>query len=133
AMSSGSTLPPGFARLESSDLLHDLLRESEFVAVCCPWTKETNHLIGRAAFAAMKRGRFWSTLRAVRLSTKKPCCRLWPKDGCAALGAPQRASAVRGDRRGRRHQRRKVRLAFRKRAGLSTTMSSLSVRNDNTG
>jgi phosphoglycerate dehydrogenase-like enzyme len=55
-VSSGSALPPGFARLESSDLLHDLLRESEFVAVCCPWTKETNHLIGRAAFATMKRG-----------------------------------------------------------------------------
>jgi len=55
-VSSGSGLPPGFARLESSDLLHDLLRESEFVAVCCPWTKETNHLIGRAAFAAMKPG-----------------------------------------------------------------------------
>jgi phosphoglycerate dehydrogenase-like enzyme len=46
--------PPGFARLESSHLLHDLLGESEFVAVCCPWTKETTHLIGRAAFAAMK-------------------------------------------------------------------------------
>jgi phosphoglycerate dehydrogenase-like enzyme len=36
--------------------LHDLLRESEFVAVCCPWTKETTHLIGREAFAAMKPG-----------------------------------------------------------------------------
>jgi phosphoglycerate dehydrogenase-like enzyme len=55
-VSSGSALPPGFTRLESSDLLHDLLRESEFVAVCCPWTQETNHLIGRAAFAAMKPG-----------------------------------------------------------------------------
>ena len=55
-VSSGSALPPGFTRLESSDLLHDLLRESEFVAVCCPWTKKTNHLIGRAAFAAMKPG-----------------------------------------------------------------------------
>ena len=49
-------LPPGFVRLESSHLLHDLLGESEFVAVCCPWTKETTHLIGRAAFAAMKSG-----------------------------------------------------------------------------
>src|SRR5437588_675899 len=43
-----------FARLESSDLLLDLLGQSEFVAICCPWTKETTHLIGRAAFAAMK-------------------------------------------------------------------------------
>jgi phosphoglycerate dehydrogenase-like enzyme len=49
-------LPPGFARLEPSHRLHDLLRESEFVAVCCPWTKETHHLISSAAFAAMKAG-----------------------------------------------------------------------------
>jgi phosphoglycerate dehydrogenase-like enzyme len=55
-VSSGAPLLPGFARLESSDLLHDLLRESEFVAVCCPWTKETDHLIGHAAFAAMRSG-----------------------------------------------------------------------------
>jgi glyoxylate/hydroxypyruvate reductase len=55
-VASGAPLPPGFARLEASHLLHDLLGESEFVAVCCPWTKETTHLIGRAAFAAMKSG-----------------------------------------------------------------------------
>jgi phosphoglycerate dehydrogenase-like enzyme len=52
----GTPLPPGFTRLEAAPLLHDLLHESEFVAVCCPWTKETTHLIGTAAFAAMKRG-----------------------------------------------------------------------------
>ena len=52
----GATPPPGFARLESASALHDLLRESEFVAICCPWTKATTHLIGRAAFAAMKLG-----------------------------------------------------------------------------
>jgi len=55
-VASGAPLPPGFVRLESSHFLHDLLGESEFVAVCCPWTKETTHLIGRAAFAAMKTG-----------------------------------------------------------------------------
>ena len=55
-VTSGAPLPPGFARLEAAHLLHDLLGESEFVAVCCPWTKETTHLIGRAAFAAMKSG-----------------------------------------------------------------------------
>ena len=55
-VASGTPLPPGFARLESSHFLHDLLGESEFVAVCCPWTRETTHLIGRAAFAAMKPG-----------------------------------------------------------------------------
>src|SRR5437870_3436154 len=53
-VASATPLPLGFARLESSDLLLDLLGQSEFVAICCPWTKETTHLIGRAAFAAMK-------------------------------------------------------------------------------
>lgn len=52
----GAALPPGFVRLESSALFHDLLGESEFVAVCCPWTKETTRLIDRSAFAAMKSG-----------------------------------------------------------------------------
>jgi phosphoglycerate dehydrogenase-like enzyme len=49
-------LPPAFARIETSDALRDLLRESEFVAVCCPWTAATTRLIGRDAFAAMKPG-----------------------------------------------------------------------------
>jgi phosphoglycerate dehydrogenase-like enzyme len=53
---SGTLLPPGFARLEGAHRLHELLGESEFVAVCCPWTKETTHLIGATAFAAMKPG-----------------------------------------------------------------------------
>jgi phosphoglycerate dehydrogenase-like enzyme len=53
---SAAILPPGFARLESSHLLDSLLGESEFVAVCCPWTKETHQLIGPSAFAAMKSG-----------------------------------------------------------------------------
>jgi len=55
-VASAAPLPPGFARLAAAHLLHDLLGESEFVAVCCPWTKETTHLFGRAAFAAMKSG-----------------------------------------------------------------------------
>ena len=52
----GAMPPSGFARLQSADALHDLLRESEFVAICCPWTEATTHLIGRAAFAAMRAG-----------------------------------------------------------------------------
>lgn len=52
----GAPLPAGFARLEASDALPELLAESEFVAVCCPWTKETTHLIGQQAFAAAKPG-----------------------------------------------------------------------------
>jgi phosphoglycerate dehydrogenase-like enzyme len=55
-MASGAPLPPGFVRLESSHKLRDLLGESEFVVICCPWTKETTHLIGQAAFDAMKLG-----------------------------------------------------------------------------
>lgn len=50
----GDPLPPGFTRMESPDHLHSLLRESDFVAVCCQWTPETTNLIGREAFAAMK-------------------------------------------------------------------------------
>lgn len=53
---SGSARPRSFARLESAAALIELLGESEFVAVCCPWTKETHRLIGPAAFAAMKPG-----------------------------------------------------------------------------
>ena len=52
----GAPLPPGFARLEAAGALHELLRESEFVAVCCQWTQETTRLIGRDAFMAMKPG-----------------------------------------------------------------------------
>ena len=49
-------LPPGFLRLEPAHVLHELLAESDFVAICCPWTKETTHLIGPAALAMMKSG-----------------------------------------------------------------------------
>jgi phosphoglycerate dehydrogenase-like enzyme len=49
-------LPAAFARIEGADALHELLRESDFVVVSCPWTKETTHLIGQDAFAALKRG-----------------------------------------------------------------------------
>lgn len=55
-VSAKSVIPPAFARLEASEALHDLLRESDFVAICCPWTKETHHLIGADALAAMKPG-----------------------------------------------------------------------------
>ena len=51
-----SALPEGFSRLESATRLSDLLRESDFVAVCCQWTPETTGLIGREAFAAMRPG-----------------------------------------------------------------------------
>ena len=49
-------LPAGFARLESRHALNELLQESDFVAMTCPWTKETTHLIGRDAFSALRPG-----------------------------------------------------------------------------
>lgn len=49
-------LPEGFTSVAGAEALHVLLRESDFVAVCCQWTPETTNLIGRAAFAAMRRG-----------------------------------------------------------------------------
>jgi phosphoglycerate dehydrogenase-like enzyme len=53
---SGTPLPEGFSRLESADRLHELLGESDCVAVCCQWTPETTGLLGRDAFAAMQPG-----------------------------------------------------------------------------
>ena len=52
----GGPLPPGFARVGGPEELHTLLHESAFVAVCCQWTPETTHLLGQAAFAAMRLG-----------------------------------------------------------------------------
>ncbi|HZD41211.1 MAG TPA: D-2-hydroxyacid dehydrogenase [Terriglobales bacterium] len=49
-------LPQGFSCLAPANALIGLLQESDFVALCCPWTKETTNLIGPAAFAAMKTG-----------------------------------------------------------------------------
>jgi phosphoglycerate dehydrogenase-like enzyme len=46
----------GFSEIRASDGLHDLLAESDYVAVCCQWTPETEKLIGDDAFAAMKDG-----------------------------------------------------------------------------
>jgi glyoxylate/hydroxypyruvate reductase len=52
----GVAFPPGFARLEPAEGLQQLLGECEYVAICCPWTKESHHLLGPSAFSAMKRG-----------------------------------------------------------------------------
>ena len=50
--------PPGegFDEIQGADGLYELLAESDFVAVCCQWTPETEKLIGHDAFAAMKDG-----------------------------------------------------------------------------
>ncbi len=46
----------GFVEIRGADGLLDLLAEADYVAVCCQWTPETEKLIGREAFAAMKEG-----------------------------------------------------------------------------
>ena len=53
-----SPAPPGhgFSEIRGAGGLHDLLAQSDFVAVCCQWTPETENLIGPEAFAAMKDG-----------------------------------------------------------------------------
>jgi len=54
--SSGADLPVGFEEIRGPDGLYDLLGASDFIAVCCQWTPETEGLIGPKAFAAMKPG-----------------------------------------------------------------------------
>lgn len=48
--------PEGFDEIRGPERLHGLLAMSDFVAVCCQWTPETEGLLGPAAFAAMKPG-----------------------------------------------------------------------------
>ena len=45
-----------FTEVRGADGLLGLLAESDYVAVCCQWTPETEKLIGARAFAAMKDG-----------------------------------------------------------------------------
>ena len=52
----GAPLPEGFSELKRPEHLHDFLPESDFVAVCCQWTPETEKLMNAEAFAAMKPG-----------------------------------------------------------------------------
>lgn len=52
----GDPLPAGFARLGGTTELGEFLAESDFVAVCCQWTPETDRLINAERLAAMKRG-----------------------------------------------------------------------------
>lgn len=52
----GGEAPAGFAEVRGPDGLHELLAQADFVAVCCQWTAETQGLLDRDAFAAMKPG-----------------------------------------------------------------------------
>lgn len=46
---------PVFDRIEQPDVLHELLRISDYVAVSAQWTETTTKLLDDKAFAAMKR------------------------------------------------------------------------------
>lgn len=54
--SPSADVPEGFDEVVGPDRLHEMLKESSFVAVCCQWTPETHGLVGRAALAAMPDG-----------------------------------------------------------------------------
>lgn len=47
---------PDFDRIEGPSRLHELLGESDYVAVSCQWTEATTNLLDEQAFAAMKAG-----------------------------------------------------------------------------
>ena len=51
-----ATDDPSFAEVREPDALHELLARSQFVAVCCQWTPETDGLIDANACAAMPDG-----------------------------------------------------------------------------
>jgi phosphoglycerate dehydrogenase-like enzyme len=52
----GEAPPPGFSELGGAGDLDRLLGTSDFVAVCCQWTPETDRLINADRLSAMKRG-----------------------------------------------------------------------------
>ena len=52
----GAALPPGFAELGGPAALDRYLAQSDFVAVCCQWTPETERLFNRERFALIKPG-----------------------------------------------------------------------------
>jgi glyoxylate/hydroxypyruvate reductase A len=49
-------LPPGFSELAGAGDLDRFLPDSDFVVICCQWTRETTRLFDKARFAAMKAG-----------------------------------------------------------------------------
>jgi glyoxylate/hydroxypyruvate reductase A len=52
----GAPLPQGFSELASAGELDRLLPDSDFVVICCQWTRETTRLFDTARFAKMKPG-----------------------------------------------------------------------------
>ena len=52
----GIDLPPGFSEIAGADQLDRLLPQSDIVAICCQWTRETTKLFNARRFAAVKHG-----------------------------------------------------------------------------
>ena len=52
----GEALPEGFDEIRNPADLLEMLKESDFVAVCCQWTPETTDLINAESLAAIKPG-----------------------------------------------------------------------------
>lgn len=52
----GENLPEGFAEVGGPEDLDAYLAKSEFVAICCHWTPETDRLFDDARFACMQQG-----------------------------------------------------------------------------
>lgn len=52
----GTPLPEGFAELGGAGDLSRFLPHSDFVVICCHWTRETTRLFDKDRFAAMKAG-----------------------------------------------------------------------------
>ncbi len=52
----GEPLPEGFAEIGGPGDLDRMLREADFVVICCHWTPQTNNLFNADRFALMKPG-----------------------------------------------------------------------------
>src|ERR1700722_11934051 len=52
----GGLLPQGFSELAGAGELDRVLPSSDFVVICCQWTRETTRLFDKDRFAAMKTG-----------------------------------------------------------------------------
>ena len=49
-------MPPGFSEIGGPEALDGFLAQADFVAICCQWTPETDKLMNRDRFAALKPG-----------------------------------------------------------------------------
>ncbi len=55
-LASGEPLPDGFSELGAASELDRFLPDSDFIVICCPWTRATTRLFNKERFALMKPG-----------------------------------------------------------------------------